>query len=160
MGKYVFKQIVLGLQYIHSKNIIHRDLKLENILIDNLGTVKICDFGVSKHLHNEDSKASECCGTPAYMAPEVIIAGQSNDKKKKKKVKEAKPYGKECDIWSLGVVLYTMLYGQLPFRGVSTREIKDRVLAGKFALKNPVSKAGQDLLEQMMQMEPEDRLNC
>jgi serine/threonine protein kinase len=125
-------------------NIIHRDLKLENILIDNLGIVKICDFGVSKLLYTEDTKASECCGTPAYMAPEVIMNGQSNDErsKKEKKAKEIKPYGKECDIWSLGVVLYTMLYGQLPFRGVSIREIKDRVLSGKFALKNPVSEAG------------------
>jgi protein-serine/threonine kinase len=56
-------------------NIIHRDLKLENILIDNLGIVKICDFGVSKLLPDEDAKASECCGTPAYMAPEVIMNG-------------------------------------------------------------------------------------
>lgn len=64
---------------------IHRDIKLENILIDNLGVVKICDFGVSKHLRNADGQASECCGTPAYMAPEVVMCGQLNDDKKKKK---------------------------------------------------------------------------
>lgn len=87
MGKYVFRQIVLGVQYIHSMNIIHRDIKLENILVDNLGIVKICDFGVSKHLQNEDSRASECCGTPAYMAPEVILAGWSGEDRKNKKKK-------------------------------------------------------------------------
>lgn len=65
----------MGVSYIHSMNIIHRDLKLENILIDNLGVVKICDFGVSKLLETKNTKASECCGTPAYMAPEVIMNG-------------------------------------------------------------------------------------
>ena len=52
---------------------MHRDIKLENILLDNLGKVKICDFGVSKILRDKDEKVNECCGTPAYMAPEVII---------------------------------------------------------------------------------------
>jgi serine/threonine protein kinase len=52
---------------------MHRDIKLENILLDNLGKVKICDFGVSKILRDKDEKVKECCGTPAYMAPEVII---------------------------------------------------------------------------------------
>ncbi len=73
--KVIFKQIVLGVQYIHSKNIIHRDLKLENILIDNLGVVKICDFGVSKAIE-VGVPNTECCGTPAYMAPEVVYCGE------------------------------------------------------------------------------------
>lgn len=67
---------MIGLKYIHSKSVIHRDIKLENILLDNLGVVKICDFGVSKLLvEGPNEKTSECCGTPAYMAPEVIRTG-------------------------------------------------------------------------------------
>lgn len=91
VAKVIFKQIVLGIQYIHSKNIIHRDIKLENILIDNLGVVKICDFGVSKLLENKDSKATECCGTPSYMAPEVVLCEIVNEvaKPKKKNSKKA-----------------------------------------------------------------------
>jgi len=74
-AKLIFKQLLLGLQYIHSKNVIHRDLKLENILLNRKGLVKICDFGVSKLLEDPEDKTTECCGTPAYMAPEVIRAG-------------------------------------------------------------------------------------
>jgi len=89
VAKYLFKQIVVGIEYIHSKNIIHRDIKLENILLDNLGVVKICDFGVSKLLpEGPESKATECCGTPAYMAPEVIMSALTDpilDKSKSKK---------------------------------------------------------------------------
>lgn len=76
---------MLGIQYIHSRNIIHRDIKLENILIDNLGVVKICDFGVSKLLENSESKATECSGTPAYMAPEVVLCEAINEVNKPKK---------------------------------------------------------------------------
>ena len=103
---------------------IHRDIKLENILIDNLGQVKICDFGVSKLLPDETATAEECCGTPAYMAPEVVMCGVTDQSPKKhskskykKELLEKKPYGMKADIWSAGVVLYTLLYGHLPFRG-------------------------------------------
>ena len=70
-----------GLAYIHSKNVIHRDIKLENILLSSNGQVKICDFGVSKLLEDSEAKAFECCGTPAYMAPEVIKVGQADKNK-------------------------------------------------------------------------------
>lgn len=72
-AKYLFKQIICGLDYIHSKKfVVHRDIKLDNILIDQSGQIKICDFGVSRQLKSENEKMQEQCGTPAYVAPEVI----------------------------------------------------------------------------------------
>lgn len=72
IAKFLFRQIVLGLQYIHSKGVLHRDIKLDNILLTSEGDVKICDFGVSKLIKNKSQIQTEQCGTPAYIAPEVF----------------------------------------------------------------------------------------
>jgi 5'-AMP-activated protein kinase catalytic alpha subunit len=87
--------------YIHSKNIAHRDIKLDNILLDGVGNVKIGDFGVSKQIQ-PNSMMFEQCGTPAYIAPEIL---------------RNKGYGLSVDLWSAGVVLFAMLYGSVPFKG-------------------------------------------
>ena len=70
-AKFIFKQIVYGLGHIHSRSVIHRDVKLDNILIDGDFTVKICDFGVSKIIR-KDQLVKDQCGTPAYIAPEIV----------------------------------------------------------------------------------------
>ena len=87
--------------YIHSKNIAHRDIKLDNILLDGVGNVKIGDFGVSKQIQ-PNSMMFEQCGTPAYIAPEIL---------------RNKGYSLNIDLWSAGVVLFAMLYGSVPFKG-------------------------------------------
>ena len=97
----IFKQIVDGLCYIHGKNIAHRDIKLDNILLDGVGNVKIGDFGVSKQIQ-PNTMMFEQCGTPAYIAPEIL---------------RNKGYGLSVDLWSAGVVLFAMLYGSVPFKG-------------------------------------------
>jgi serine/threonine protein kinase len=71
IAKFIFKQIIEGLQYIHSQNIVHRDIKLDNILIDLQNNIKICDFGVSKQVKKGDVMHDQC-GTPAYIAPEIL----------------------------------------------------------------------------------------
>jgi serine/threonine-protein kinase SRK2 len=99
----LFQQLIIGLDYTHSKGVANRDIKLENVLISapgRHGEVKIADFGYSKHEHN--SSARTTVGTTMYISPEIIIGRGSYNAKK-------------ADIWSLGVVLYCMLCGRFPF---------------------------------------------
>ena len=108
-AKKIFKQIIDGLQYIHSKFVAHRDIKLDNLLLDEHGLVKICDFGVSKILKEPNEKMTEQCGTPAYIAPEIL------------KDKGYRGFG--VDIWSLGVCLYAMLFGTVPFKASNMSDL-------------------------------------
>lgn len=103
-ARYIFKSIIYGLAHCHCRSVLHRDIKLDNILLDNDNGIKICDFGVSKIIGKETT-VNEQCGTPAYIAPEVI----SNK-------------GYEAyypDIWSAGVLLYAMIFGTVPFKAKS-----------------------------------------
>jgi serine/threonine protein kinase len=90
---------------IHEKNIVHRDLRLENIFIDNEGIIKIGGFGLAIKIINDEKPLKEKVGSPDYMSPEMINPSRSS------KV----GYGQETDIWSAGIVLYAMIYGRMPF---------------------------------------------
>jgi serine/threonine protein kinase len=113
IAKYLFKQIIEGLGYLHSKSILHRDIKLDNILLDGKGQVKIADFGVSK-LVKPNEIMREQCGTPAYIAPEII--------------KDQGYTGFKADLWSAGVVLYAMLYGTVPFKANNMPDLHKLIL--------------------------------
>ena len=113
--------------YIHSKNILHRDIKLDNILFDEKGNIKICDFGVSK-LVNIDEPMFEKCGTPAYIAPEILLSKSDGGYT-----------GFKADLWSAGVVLFAMLYGAVPFKGANMSELHDHITNARFTLKDDIS---------------------
>lgn len=144
LAKYFFKQIIEALHYIHQKNIVHRDIKLDNILLDHEGNVKICDFGVSK-LVRPGELMTEQCGTPAYIAPEILLD------------KGYKGYG--VDVWSAGVVLYSMLYGTVPFKGNSMNELHKLIIRGNVTFKDDISEEARDLLKRLLEWDPNLRLS-
>ena len=165
MARFLFRQIILGIHHIHSKNVVHRDIKLENILIDFNNNVKICDFGIGKVLDNENQLLFDKCGTPMYMAPEIVLANENNGYK-----------GFPVDIWSSGITLYIMLSGNLPF-SLRNKNKKEDILLSSAKDKNNVylenqiinvnpkkieyiSKEAQDLLEKILNKDPEKRLTC
>ena len=101
----IFKQIVSGIAYMHSRKIAHRDIKLENILIDSNSQIKIIDLGFSVDFSKNISEMKKFCGTPNYMSPEIVT-------------QRAKLYD-PClvDVWALGVLFYKLLFGKYPFQG-------------------------------------------
>ena len=143
-ARLIFHQLVKGALDLHNQGILHRDFKLENILIDSkYSTIKICDFGVSKII-NEGEVIFEQCGTPAYLAPEII------------KNQGYKDYS--VDTWSLGVVLYAMVCGKIPFMSESVPEIHKLILLGQFDIPDFISPRLSSLIIQMLQTSPITRI--
>ncbi|MCQ2816940.1 MAG: protein kinase [archaeon] len=143
LAKYIFKQIMVGLYHIHANHIVHLDIKLDNILIDLDNKVKICDFGVSKKIKKGDIM-TEQCGTPAYMAPE-IIKGNGYE-------------GYAVDLWSVGVVLYAMLSGTIPFKGSDINDLNSLILKGKYKEVEGISREATHLLKCLLEVDPKKRI--
>lgn len=147
VARHLFKQIITGLRYCHSKNVLHRDIKLDNILLTSQGHVKICDFGVSKLITKHKELMFEQCGTPAYIAPEVF---------------ENKGYvGYQSDVWSAGVVLYAMLFGTVPFKAANMIELHKQVVKSKPDFKDGADGASPKavaLLKSILEKDPTKRL--
>ena len=145
IAKYIFKQILLALHYIHSHNIIHRDIKLDNILIDLDNNIRICDFGVSKQIDPDNDIMHEQCGTPVYMAPELLKGGGYK--------------GFSADLWSTGVVLYTMLSGTIPFKGNNVKDVYLAITNKEYIELTYISKEAQNLLNGLLEIDPSLRLS-
>ncbi|XP_048393533.1 MAP/microtubule affinity-regulating kinase 3a isoform X4 [Stegostoma tigrinum] len=137
-----FRQIVSAVQYCHQKQIVHRDLKAENLLLDADMNIKIADFGFSNEF-TVGSKLDTFCGSPPYAAPE-LFQGKKYD-------------GPEVDVWSLGVILYTLVSGSLPFDGQNLKELRERVLRGKYRIPFYMSTDCENLLKRFLVLNPSKR---
>uniref|UniRef100_A0A8C9Z417 non-specific serine/threonine protein kinase n=1 Tax=Sander lucioperca TaxID=283035 RepID=A0A8C9Z417_SANLU len=139
-----FKQIVAAVHFCHCRNIVHRDLKAENLLLDHNLNIKIADFGFS-NLFSRGQLLKTWCGSPPYAAPELF---------------EGKEYdGPKVDIWSLGVVLYVLVCGALPFDGSTLQNLRARVLSGKFRIPFFMSTDCEYLIRHMLVLDPSRRLS-
>ncbi|KAM9589190.1 maternal embryonic leucine zipper kinase isoform 5-T6 [Morphnus guianensis] len=134
-----FRQIVSAIAYVHSQGYAHRDLKPENLLIDKERNLKLIDFGLcAKPKGGLDNHLNTCCGSPAYAAPELI---------------QGKAYiGSEADIWSMGVLLYALLCGFLPFDDDNVMVIYKKIMRGKYSIPKWLSPGSTLLLNQMLQL--------
>ena len=142
-ARFYIMELVIALDFLHQNNMIYRDLKPENILLDSQGHDKLTDFGLSKIFENEDDKAYTVCGTPQYLAPEILLR---------------KGYDKAVDWWSLGCVLYEMLYGRLPFKFKKGQKISLNIYKEEIAFDKKISEEAKDLIINLLIFDPKSRL--
>mmetsp|Transcript_40288 Transcript_40288/g.114060 ORF Transcript_40288/g.114060 Transcript_40288/m.114060 type:complete len:326 (+) Transcript_40288:568-1545(+) len=144
----VAKQLLQSLAALHDREVVHRDLKFENI-VRTTGpqgsSVKIIDFGLAAYL--PDGPLVDSCGTPFYTAPEVL---------------KNTPYGTECDLWSLGVILFAMLSGHMPFFSESMPELFEMIMVGEYTFSQPawegVSPDAKDLVKRLLSLQASERI--
>ncbi|TSQ58036.1 Serine/threonine-protein kinase SIK2 [Bagarius yarrelli] len=139
-----FWQILSAVEYCHNRNVVHRDLKAENLLLDGHMNIKIADFGFANFFQPGKPLAT-WCGSPPYAAPEVF-EGQQYE-------------GPQLDIWSLGVVLYVLVCGALPFDGPSLPVLRQRVLEGRFRIPYFMTEECEHLIRRMLVLDPSKRLS-
>lgn len=138
-----FQQIVAGLAHCHSLNICHRDIKLENLLLDSDNNVKLCDFGFAR-MCSDGNFCKTMCGTPNYCAPEVLA--------------HENYYGAAADVWSLGIVLYALLVGSLPFDDVNLSSLYAKASIGCYSEPRHVTATAKTLLRKMLNPNPVTRI--
>ena len=158
-ARFLFRQIILGIKHIHSQKIVHRDIKLENILIDLNNNIKICDFGIGRILNSKNQMLHDKCGTPMYMAPEILLSSKTKGYE-----------GFPVDIWSAGISLYIMLSGTLPFNlknnkssSIDSDNNNNIELQYSIIKKEPkkiekISDEARDLLKGLLNKNPHKRL--
>jgi len=149
----IVKQLLDALVYLHAQGIVHRDLKLENLLLSKKGEldVKLADFGLSR-LFKPGGQMYTACGTPFYVAPDILLATDESG------------YGPNVDMWAVGVLLYILLSGRLPFSGDSDEELFKAILDGDLVWKSPqfdeVSAEAKDLISHLIVVDTKDRYSA
>ncbi|XP_066304606.1 maternal embryonic leucine zipper kinase-like isoform X1 [Branchiostoma lanceolatum] len=141
-----FRQIVSAVAYIHTEGYAHRDLKPENLLLDEAHNLKLIDFGLcAKPKGGMDHQLSTCCGSPAYAAPELIQGDEY--------------LGAEADVWSMGVLLYALMCGFLPFDDDNVGALYRKIRKGQYEIPDWLSPQSVDLINVMLQVNPKLRIN-
>jgi serine/threonine protein kinase len=141
----IFVQICLALKHVHNQNILHRDLKSQNIFLTSKGVVKLGDFGIAKVLDATDDQARTQIGTPYYLSPEIC---------------ESKPYGRESDVWSLGVLLYELIALEMPFQATSLPALVHRICVAEpnyHVVEKRYSPGQISLTKSMLMKDPQKR---
>ena len=143
LAKRIFKQIVLTIAYMHQKGIVHRDLKPENILLTETRSIKIIDFGLSSD--HADQPLHDRCGSSCYISPESLT--------------QAEYYGIPADIWALGVILYTLVDGSLPWNYQDSNRMFQQITTGDFPMPKTISVQCQDLIKNILNPDPKLRFS-
>ncbi|KAA0152224.1 hypothetical protein FNF29_04088 [Cafeteria roenbergensis] len=147
-AKFYAAQILLALEHLHSKGVVYRDLKPENVLLDAKGNIKLTDFGLSKEgVTQADTGAHSFCGTPEYLAPEILARSG---------------HGRAVDWWSLGALLFEMLTGWPPFYSSDRKELFAKIREAKLDLSDTsnLTPAAVDILKRLLNKDPRSRLGC
>lgn len=139
----ILRQVVQGLLYLHSHNILHRDLSLSNLLLTRGMQVKIADFGLATQLSRPDEKHHTMCGTPNYISPEVATRSS---------------HGLEADVWGLGCLLYTLLVGRPPFDTDAIKSTLTRVVMANYKMPAYLSFEAKDLIDSLLKKNPKERI--
>jgi serine/threonine protein kinase len=143
-SKFYAAQIILALEYVHKKGVIYRDLKPENVLLDEHGNVRLTDFGLSKEgVSDHSTGANSFCGTPEYIAPEVL---------------NRQGHGRAVDWWSLGALLYEMITGLPPFYSRNRETMFEKIMHADLTFPATVSDSAKDLLAHLLLRDPRERL--
>uniref|UniRef100_A0A0N5BC54 non-specific serine/threonine protein kinase n=1 Tax=Strongyloides papillosus TaxID=174720 RepID=A0A0N5BC54_STREA len=143
VAKPIFAQLISAVAHMHSKNVIHRDIKAENVIFSQPGWVKLADFGFSCKIQ-ENVLLKTFCGSPPYAAPELF--------------KDQEYYGPGVDIWALGVLLYFMLVGVTPFRGDTVSDLKQTILKGQYNMPDYITTFAQHVINRMLDINPQRRM--
>ncbi|CAK8690153.1 unnamed protein product [Clavelina lepadiformis] len=150
-ASHLIAQILDAVAYLHTKDIVHRDLKPENLLYHTTADdskIMISDFGLSK-VEVEGQMLKTACGTPGYVAPEVL---------------KQKPYGKEVDVWSIGVIAYILLCGYPPFYDENDQKLFEQIMKAEFEFDSPywddISQSAKSFISRLMEKQPSKRYTC